>query len=298
MEMLRHPEDSWSGGIPPGDDTYRLRVGGEGRLMEGARARNLIHSGGVRRRALARRQVFISYSGKNPDLLAQLAAALRAAGYEPYIAPDDPHPGQPLPPKIMRAIDKSVAFTVILTPESMASPYVQQEIGYAMGRVPVVPLATPDVRSTALLAGKEFVPWSDANLLSIGALIETAIADFKAEKAGALEGQPVCKNGTYELDPGEEKPIPLIVKPGQKIRGLLTEEDGDPFSYGIVDETNLVRYQNGEMRDFVPSKWEEDVKSAQVKWTVPRGRKGPWFLLLSAYHKQVGRRIRVDLRNE
>jgi hypothetical protein len=247
---------------------------------------------------MIRGQVFISYSGKNPEHLAKLAQALRDAGLTPYVAPDDPHPGRPLPPKIMRAIQNSLAFVVILTEESMASPYVQQEIGHAVGRVPVVPLAVSGMRSTALLAGAELVPWSEASLASIGELIETAIADFKAERAGAVEEPPVCKNGTYELEPGEEKPIPLNVKPGQRIRGLLTEEDGDPFSYGIVDETNLVRYQNGEMRDFVPSKWEDDVKSAQVKWTVPRGRRGPWFLLLSAYGKQNPRIIRVELRRE
>jgi hypothetical protein len=105
-------------------------------------------------------QIFISHSSADTKWVELIAAHATALGVTPYLAEHDPRPGTNLSQKVREAIRASDAMIVLLTTNSMESPYVQQEIGVAVeqGKL-VVPLVHPDVegRSRALLDGVEYI---------------------------------------------------------------------------------------------------------------------------------------------
>lgn len=92
------------------------------------------------------------------QMVLRIKDALKSQGFSPYVATDVIEPAQHISRKIENAIDKSDAFVVLLTDNSVKSPWVQQEIGYAKSRIPVVPVKTQGVRPPALLEGCDCVP--------------------------------------------------------------------------------------------------------------------------------------------
>lgn len=88
------------------------------------------------------------------DLAAQ-------AGVDLYFAEHDFQPGTALAEKVLGQLKSCQAFLVLLSPESAASPYVQQEIGAAIvARLVTIPLVEPSVPQSALamLEGREYIP--------------------------------------------------------------------------------------------------------------------------------------------
>jgi TIR domain len=53
-------------------------------------------------------------------------------GIKPYLAEHDVRPGENLADKIKPAIDASAAVVVLISDNSVAAQYVNQEIGYAL----------------------------------------------------------------------------------------------------------------------------------------------------------------------
>lgn len=75
----------------------------------------------------------------------------------------DSQPGTFISNKIQTAIENSHALIVLLTSNSQFSPYVQQEIGYALSKQKaVIPLVQPGVsqRALAMLQGKEYIEFN------------------------------------------------------------------------------------------------------------------------------------------
>ena len=82
-------------------------------------------------------RIILSHSSRDLPIRAQ-AQALEVELYLHELHPD---PGTNLPTKIRKAIQSSDAPTFLVTPNTVASSYVNQEIGYALGQsVPVIPL--------------------------------------------------------------------------------------------------------------------------------------------------------------
>jgi hypothetical protein len=107
-------------------------------------------------------RIFFSHSGTDKKLAQWVARSGSGLGIEVYLFEHDPQPGRELATKIQQAIQLSDALVVLLSASGHSSPYVQQEIGFAMakGRL-VIPLVWPEVqqRSLAMLAGIEYVPF-------------------------------------------------------------------------------------------------------------------------------------------
>ena len=73
------------------------------------------------------RQVFISHAHQDRELAQRLATDLQAGGWPVWIAPDSIRPGEKWVEAISRGLDESGIFVVLLTPESVASPWVMLE---------------------------------------------------------------------------------------------------------------------------------------------------------------------------
>ncbi len=109
-----------------------------------------------------------------------------------------------------------------------------------------------------------------------------------------LPPSEICDPGPYTLKGGVYKEIPLDVSLGDHIVGRMDEAEGDDFDWYIVDEKNLVDFQNDE--DFEAIAGGEHAKASFVHAHVDSA--GPWFLLLSNAGRQIERIIEVHLRRE
>ena len=111
--------------------------------------------------AAYRLRVFFSHSSQDADWVQRVGAQATAAGVEVYLAEHDVSPGRQLSEKVTEAIEASDAVIVLLSKNSLASIYVQQEIGVAhhAGKL-VIPILMGEVVGTDLgiLNGREYIP--------------------------------------------------------------------------------------------------------------------------------------------
>ena len=78
-------------------------------------------------------KVFISHAQQDRTLADDLAARLSDAGYEVWRAEEQLLPGENWALKIGQALEESDAMVVLVSPESVRSQSVREEINYALG---------------------------------------------------------------------------------------------------------------------------------------------------------------------
>ena len=108
-------------------------------------------------------RVFLSHSEADKQWVEWIRAHAQNIGVEAYMYEYDSQPGTFISNKIQTAIENSHALIVLLTSNSQFSPYVQQEIGYALSKQKaVIPLVQPGVsqRALAMLQGKEYIEFN------------------------------------------------------------------------------------------------------------------------------------------
>src|SRR5688572_20697756 len=76
--------------------------------------------------------IFISYSRVDKNFALRLAHELRAAGFRIWLDQLDIPPGARWDAEVESALQSCEIFLIILTPASMASENVKDEIGYAI----------------------------------------------------------------------------------------------------------------------------------------------------------------------
>lgn len=85
-------------------------------------------------------KVFISHSCRDRGLVMSLANLLSRFGVEVTVAEWYLSPGEPIGKKVFEQIDESDCVVVLLTRNGIRSSWVQQEIGHAMKKKPVIPI--------------------------------------------------------------------------------------------------------------------------------------------------------------
>lgn len=78
-------------------------------------------------------KVFMSYVERDRDLATDLARELESNGYRVFLTDRDILPGDNWAEVLGRALDQSEALVVLVSPESIASPWVRREIDFALG---------------------------------------------------------------------------------------------------------------------------------------------------------------------
>jgi hypothetical protein len=107
-------------------------------------------------------RIFFSHNTRDRSWCEWLKGAAEELGIDVYIAEHDVQPGTPLASKVQKAIESSEAVVVLITDNSVAAPYVQQEIGWALrARKVIVPLVQPGIPTErlAMLQGVEYIPF-------------------------------------------------------------------------------------------------------------------------------------------
>lgn len=103
--------------------------------------------------------VFISHSVGPVEIpvVNHLSASLTGAGVHSYLALYDRQPGNQLSSKVRAHIDSSDALLALITKRGADSDWVQNEVGFAIGRSkPVIPLVEKGIKPGAMLQGQEY----------------------------------------------------------------------------------------------------------------------------------------------
>lgn len=83
--------------------------------------------------AKSRPRVFISGSASDGPIIRKLAARLEASGIVASNPAIEALPGANVAAELGKALNRAEALIVLISPESMRSPAVRQEIQYALG---------------------------------------------------------------------------------------------------------------------------------------------------------------------
>lgn len=116
--------------------------------------------------AAERINVFFSYDSDDSSVVNTIKDGIegRAQGeIDVYTYEDDLQPGESISRKAKSRIKEADIFLVLITQNSQNSAWVQQEVGFAEGRIQIVPILveapeTPDLKG--LLKGKEYLTFA------------------------------------------------------------------------------------------------------------------------------------------
>ena len=103
-------------------------------------------------------QVFISHAATDAKLAKRIADALREGGLQVW---DDTQilPGDNWGAKLAEALQESDAMVVLLTPDSVHSPNLSYEAGYALGQEDYKGRLIPVIAAPPEKLSKEDIPW-------------------------------------------------------------------------------------------------------------------------------------------
>ncbi len=106
---------------------------------------------------------FVAHSMKDSKSdIESICEVFEKCSIKSFVADRDAPLGDPLPASVKQAIDESQLFLVFLTKNSKESPWVNQEIGYALGReIPVVPIKKGRIRVKGLIEAAKYVQMKD-----------------------------------------------------------------------------------------------------------------------------------------
>ncbi len=148
--------------------------------------------------------VFISYSTKDRGFVEQLVKDLRSNGVQPWYDKWEMLPGDSLTRKIGEAILENDFFIVILSPNSVNSEWVQQELSVALNRefgerrVRVIPALLHDCEVPPFLRDKVYanfqVSYNDGLYSLLRAIGQSVTNRFVSTLPKENEGSVVWDN--------------------------------------------------------------------------------------------------------
>src|SRR3712207_2822752 len=100
------------------------------------------------------KKLFISHSSQDDDFVGDLRAALELHGQAGWIDSRELRGGDPLWPAIQQAIEDASAYAVVVSPASLQSEWVGDELAYALqlqqqrgkDNFPVIPISLDGTR--------------------------------------------------------------------------------------------------------------------------------------------------------
>ena len=103
-------------------------------------------------------KVFLSHARKDDDLARKLGERLARSGFTVWISEDQVLPGENWAKKIGKALDDSDLMVILLTPKSLESDWLRQNIEFALGSKRYERRVFSVFVGPTLEAGKD-VPW-------------------------------------------------------------------------------------------------------------------------------------------
>ena len=105
---------------------------------------------------------FISYSRVNSDFAVNIAKDLRSAGFDIWLDQLDIPTGSRWDDELEKALDRCSTFLIVLSPESIKSQNVKDEIGYAIDAGKhILPVLIKNCKIPLRLRRFQFVDFTD-----------------------------------------------------------------------------------------------------------------------------------------
>lgn len=121
-------------------------------------------------------KVFLSHSTNDKKILIPLVKQLQKNDIQVFVSEYVCKPGIELKGKIFSSIDNSDCVVALLSNNSVISPWVNQEIGYAYkSHKIIVPIVEKGVDVKGILESKEYIPFECGNIISLGQAINSTV---------------------------------------------------------------------------------------------------------------------------
>ena len=129
--------------------------------------------------------VFLSYHSGDSEWVGRLKQRLVSNGIRVWLDSEQIRPGDRFPGALARAIDQVSSVVVVLSPGSVASPWVEEEFNLALAkRRRVIAVLIEEVEPPGFLQGRTWVDFRDA------ASFETSLAQLVFGITGSRDGLP------------------------------------------------------------------------------------------------------------
>lgn len=236
-----------------------------------------------------RPSVFLSHNHNDKSFVRRLAADLSNQGIPYWLDEAEIKVGESLIEKIRAGIDKVDFVAVVLSPDSVASPWVQREVDVAMNqevlgrRVKVLPLMYRKCDLPGFLLGKRYADFSeDSNYAtSLEDLVRSLGVVFDRNAYSPSRG---ASNLGQAIDKAWSKALPMLARPfhrpfqymGMTIQDAARATGGIPNDVGniILDsdechmcleaEGNFISYVDVELKRTAPHRQDQEFDSEIV----------------------------------
>ena len=155
--------------------------------------------------------LFISYSRRDSEFVRRLAGALEERGKTVWLDTEGIEAGEVFPLALKRAIEESDAFVFVITPDSVASPFCEQEIEHAeaLGKriLPVLRVKVPDAELHPEVRDRNWISFEsedelDGSVASLVAALDSDLAHARAHTrwlVKALEWEDHRRDASFLL---------------------------------------------------------------------------------------------------
>jgi TIR domain len=200
------------------------------------------------------KQVFISHSAEPDGAFAQqLASDLEQAGLPVWMAPQSIQKGESFPTAIDRGLSGSSYFLLVLSPASLGSPWVKNEIAAALemeaaGRVQIIPLVVQRSVAPPLLMTKQAISFVEDYAKGLKELFNALGVPGSNEVRGSADHRPsqllrkAADSRGHARDPFVEGTL-LDLHRSMSVHGYLMspveEERGSIVVAVVENNTNL-----------------------------------------------------------
>lgn len=233
--------------------------------------------------------VFLSHNHADKPFVRRLAADLENQGVPFWLDEAEIKVGESLIEKIRDGIDKMDYVVVVLSPNSVASPWVQREVDVAMNqeiqgkRVKVLPLMYRDCELPGFLLGKRYANFSDES--QYPAALEDLVRSIGVVfNRNALTPPQAVNHLGSAIDKAWTKALPILSRPfhrpfqymGMSLLDAAKATGGTPNDVGniIIDteechlcleaEGNYISYIDIELKRTAPHLQNQDFDSEVV----------------------------------
>lgn len=233
--------------------------------------------------------IFLSHNHADKPFVRRLAADLQNQGIPYWLDEAEIKVGESLIEKIRAGIDKVEFVAVVLSPNSVASPWVQREVDVAMNqeisgrRVKVLPLMYSACELPGFLLGKRYADFTDDSRYP-SALEDLVRSVGVVFNRNAFSPPASATNLGQALDMAWTKALPMLTRPfhrpfqyvGMTVQHAARATGGVPNEVGniIIDsdechmcleaEGNFINYVDVELKRTAPHRQDQDFDSEMV----------------------------------
>ena len=232
------------------------------------------------------RKTFFSYARDNGEFVLRLATDLRAAGVDCWLDQLDIPAGERWDAEIEQALSAAERLIVVLTPDSVASTNVMDEVSFLLEREkPVIPILLQECKVPMRLRRVQHLDFTGDYQAGLARLLEQLEGGSEEPATSSPSQAPTPRPAASAPAGGRlrwQVVVPLLLVAAGAVFGLLEILDGEPtgntgtvrvagheFEYAADAPTAVYTTTTVKTRDWSSVTIEnESARAITVKWVV------------------------------